>query len=43
MLFTRSEKLQGLVVVRAGTLDDRSVIAPAVADVCVARARVGSA
>ncbi len=27
-LFTRPEKLKGLVVVRAGTLDDRSVIVP---------------
>ncbi|WP_010215269.1 GFA family protein [Sphingomonas sp. PAMC 26621] len=27
-LFTRPEKLQGLVVIRAGTLDDRSVIEP---------------
>ena len=27
-LFTRPEKLAGLVVVRAGTLDDRSVVTP---------------
>ena len=27
-LFTRPEKLPGLVVIRAGTLDDRSVIVP---------------
>ena len=27
-LFTRPEKLPGLVVIRAGTLDDRSVIEP---------------
>lgn len=27
-LFTRPEKLNGLVVIRAGTLDDRSVIEP---------------
>ncbi|MBC7799062.1 MAG: GFA family protein [Gemmatimonadaceae bacterium] len=27
-LFTRPEKLEGLVVIRAGTLDDRSVVQP---------------
>lgn len=27
-LFTRPQKIQGLVVVRAGTLDDRSVVVP---------------